>query len=138
EMLAPHGLAAISRNSKNPLTLWLDRQGLLGKDAHGKYVPAAVFTLPREQLALFLNRLFATDGWATVNSSGGPQIGYATVSKRLAQQLQHLLLRFGIIAALRERTVGYNGGRRTCWQLDITDQQALRTFLSEIGIFGKE
>jgi replicative DNA helicase len=123
---------------RNPLVAWLDGLGLWGKGAAEKFIPAPVFTLPREQVALFINRLFATDGWATVLSSGQAQLGYSTVSERLGRQLQHLLLRFGVIASLRERRVKYAGGRRTAWQLDITDARSIRAFAREIGIFGKE
>src|SRR5262249_40378309 len=97
-----------------------------------------IFRLQRPLLALFLNRLFATDGWATVLSEGQTQLGYATVSERLARQIQHLLLRFGVIASLRKRLVQYRDQRREAWQLDITDQRAIGTFIEEIGIFGKE
>lgn len=136
--LVPHKLAAISKNSKNPLTLWLQELGLWGKNAHSKTVPNVVFRLERSQVALFLNRLFATDGWATVLKSGQAQLGYATVSEKLARQVQHLLLRFSIIAALKKRSVKYNNTVKTAWQLDITDAQSIKTFISEIGIFGKE
>jgi replicative DNA helicase len=135
---APNGLASISRSSKNSISLWLNNIGLLGKDAHSKTIPAIVFTLVKSQLALFLNRLFATDGWATCFSSGQPQIGYATVSEKLARQIQHLLLRFSIIAKLRKRRVKYKGTHRHCWQIDITDIQSIETFIQEIGIFSKE
>ncbi|HKP74713.1 MAG TPA: replicative DNA helicase, partial [Longimicrobiaceae bacterium] len=128
----------IRTRAKNPLTRWLEEMGLSGKGAAEKEVPAPVFMLPRPQLALFVNRLFATDGWATVLASGQAQLGYATVSERLARQLQHLLLRFGVIASLRRRAVKYGDGRRTAWQLDITDARSIRTFAAEIGIFGKE
>jgi replicative DNA helicase len=123
---------------RNPLVGWLDEIGAWGKGAAEKDVPRAVFTLPRERVALFLNRLFATDGWATVLASGQAQIGYASVSERLARQVQHLLLRFGIIASLRRRMVRYGEHRRPAWQLDVTDARSLRTFAREIGIFGKE
>ena len=136
--LAPHGLAAISTNSKNPLTLWLQEIGLWGKDAHTKTIPPVVFRLRRSQAALFLNRLFATDGWASVVNGSQAQLGYATVSQRLARQVQHLLLRFGVIASLRKRFVKYKESRRVSWQLDITDARSIETFVSEIGIFGKE
>ncbi|HEX8361829.1 MAG TPA: DnaB-like helicase C-terminal domain-containing protein, partial [Longimicrobium sp.] len=106
--------------------------------AAGKLVPTQVFKLVRPQIALFLNRLLATDGWATVLASGQAQLGYATVSERLARQVQHLLLRFGVIASVRRREVKYGDGRRTAWQLDITDAHSIRTFAREIGIFGKE
>jgi replicative DNA helicase len=131
-------LAADPQIDRNPLVAWLDGLGTWGKGAAEKTVPAPVFTLRREGVALFLNRLFATDGWATVLASGQAQVGYATVSERLARQLQHLLLRFGVIASLRRRMMKYAGGRRPAWQLDVTDARSLRTFAREIGIFGKE
>ena len=50
--------------------LWLTSLGLWGKTAHDKFVPDVVFTLVPGEIACFLNRLFATDGWATVLASG--------------------------------------------------------------------
>ncbi|ODS62363.1 MAG: replicative DNA helicase [Arenimonas sp. SCN 70-307] len=136
----PSGLdaAAGRRNQPNAVTQWLRELGLMGQGAATKHLPAPVFTLPREQLAHFLNRLFATDGWATVLASGQAQVGYASTSGRLARQLQHLLLRFGIVAKLRQRWVKYRDARRPAWQLDITDADSLRTFCGEIGIHGKQ
>ncbi|MBX3377857.1 MAG: replicative DNA helicase [Phycisphaeraceae bacterium] len=136
--LASEGIAAARTNTPNALTRWLESLGLAGADAARKHVPPGVFTLERRQVALFLNRLFATDGWATVLASGQAQLGYSTVSERLARQVQHLLLRFGVIASLRLRWVKYRDARRPAWQLDITDAAAIRTFIEEIGIFGKE
>ncbi len=125
-------------NNSNGLTLWLKKLNLWGKDAHGKVIPQLIFTLKPNLIALFLNRLFATDGWATVLNSGQSQLGYATVSEKLARQIQHLLLRFGIIASLRNRSVKYQNQQRQIWQLDITDERSIKTFIDEIGIFGKE
>ena len=125
-------------DSQNSVTLWLQEHGLWGKSAHQKRVPACVFKLPKPQLAIFLNRLFATDGWASVLASGQVQLGFATVCKKLAQQVQHLLLRFGVIARLKTRSVKYQDHRRPAYQLDITDALSIKTFIDEIGIFGKE
>ncbi|MEY3222864.1 MAG: replicative helicase, partial [Cyanobacteriota bacterium] len=138
EKFAPHGYAAISNSSKNSLTIWLEKLDLWGKDAHTKTIPTLVFKLEKSQLSLFLNRLFATDGWATTLASGQSQLGYCTVSEKLARQIQHLLLRFGIIAALKKRSIKYNNTRRPAWQLDITDALAIKNFIAEIGIFGKK
>ena len=132
------------------LTEWLIELGLFGKTAHTKTIPDVIFKLNREDLKLFLNRLFSTDGWATKLTRGQSQIGYATVSEKLARQIQHLLLRFGIIAKLRTRSVKsssllhrlssdkYKETRRTCFQLDITHSESIHSFVNEIGIFGKE
>ena len=136
--IAPEGYASIRWTGTSSIISWLKQHNLWGCSAHEKTIPSAIFTLPKPQVALFLNRLFATDGWASVLSSGQSQIGYATVCEKLARQVQHLLLRFGIVAALKQRRVKYNGGRRTCWQLDVTDAIALRTFAEEINIFSKE
>jgi len=126
------------KNGPNALTRWLIDLGLWGRDAHHKFIPAPAFKLPKAQLALFLNRLFATDGWATRLASGQCQLGYASVSERLARQVQHLLLRFGIITKLRYRQIRRKEGDYGAWQLDLTDADSIRTFASEIGIYSKE
>lgn len=136
--LAPNWRTSIRRQSQNPLTLWLEELGLWGLGAHHKFIPDLVFRLARKLVALFLNRLFATDGWVALTEGQAPQLGYATASEKLARQVQHLLLRFGIIAKLRERNVPYKQGTRRAFQLDITHGDSIRTFASEIGIFGKE
>jgi replicative DNA helicase len=109
-----------------------------GASAHEKFVPDIVFQLRPDELASFLNRLFATDGWASVLATGQSQLGYCTVSERMARQVQHLLLRFGVIGRLRQRRVRYQGGSRVAWQIDITDRASILTFVDQIGMFGKE
>jgi len=139
EDLAPHGLPAMSRSSKNPVVLDLIDHGIWNKRASEKNVPAAIFTLPQRQLALFLNRLYATDGCATASAATrNAKIVYTTTSERLGRHVQHLLLRFGIIGSLCRFSVQYKGGRRPYYQLNITDPRSIETFAHEIGIFGKE
>ena len=134
----PDGRESAAKNAPNALTRWLKTLGLWGQGAHTKFVPEPVFCLPKNQLALFINRLFTTDGWATVLTSGQPQLGYATVSERLSRQVQHLLLRFGVIAKRRQRRIKRLEGESVIWQLDITDAESIAIFASEIGIFAKE
>ena len=131
-------LARARKNAPNGLRRWLAELGLWGSAAKDRFVPDVVFRAPREELALFLNRLFATDGWATVLASGQAQLGYCTVSEKLARQIQHLLLRFGVVAAICVRSVKYGESRRRAFQLNITEPRSIRTFVEEIGIFGKE
>ena len=82
--------------------------GLLGKDSYAKFIPQDVFVLTRPRLALFLNRLFSGDGGIWMQKSKGkhgcPVIGYGSMSQVLVRQVQHLLLRFGIISCIRDRT----------------------------------
>ncbi len=122
----------------NPLTLWLKTIGIFGCDSHQKFIPAEIFTLKKELVALILNRLFATDSWACTLTGGQVQLGFGSVSEKMIRQIQHLLLRFGVVASLKKRNVKYKDSRNPAWQLDITDALSIKTFIREIGIFGKE
>lgn len=123
---------------ENALTQWLKQLGIYHCKSSAKFVPSFIFKLKPELVGLFLNRLFATDGWATLLASGQAQIGYASTSERLARQIQHLLLRFGVIAKLKYRQVKYKDARLAAWQLDVTDARSIKTFINRIGIYGKE
>lgn len=136
--LALGGVVGMRSRSRNSLTVWLEELGLRNCNSHDKFIPAIVFLLEPAQVALFLNRLFATDGWVAITNGQNPALGYATVSERLARQVQHLLLRFGIIAKLRRRAVKYADACRESWQLDITHGDSIRAFAEQVGIFGKE
>ncbi len=125
------------RNSlvANPLTQWLKSLGVFGCDSYTKFVPEVVFTLRRPLLALFLNRLFSGDGCLRMQRSRGkspvPVVSYASNSNILIHQVQHLLLRFGILSYVRDRTRGGFG-----YELWVTGQDDVKRFLYEIGFFG--
>ena len=124
-------------NPPNPLTALLAGHGLVGCGARTKFVPSSVFRLPKRQVALFLSRLYATDGSAWL-SGDYYRIEYVSASKQLASDVQHLLLRFGIAAKLRARLIAYNGERREAWEVGFQDPESVRIFANEIGIFSKE
>jgi replicative DNA helicase len=128
---APHRL---THGKRNPIAAWLDEFGLFGARSHEKFVPAPVFHLPKDQIALFLRHLWATDGSVTVRRDGrGGRIYYASTSRRLADGISRLLLRFGISVRLRTtRKVGYRDG----YTLDISGSDDQRRFLQEIGVHG--
>ena len=92
-----------------------------------------VFKLVKEDIALVINRLFACDGW--VDTKG---IGYCSVSKKMIYQVQHLLLRFGILSRVRFRTVKYKGGRNPAYDLTISPKSDMIKFQKEIGIYSKD
>jgi replicative DNA helicase len=119
----------------NKVYAWLESLGIYGCDSRMKFIPAPVFTLRRELVALFLNRVFAAGGHV---SSGRCTISYQTMSERLARVCQHLLLRFGIIAKLEPESVSQDEVRQYAWHLEITDAQSIELFASEIGMLGKE
>jgi replicative DNA helicase len=128
----------LAQNSPNSLTIWLKELSLWGKNACQKNIPDLIFTLERSLVTLFLNRLFATNGWVTVIENEQAQISYCTVSEKLARQIQHLLLRFQVIASLELRSVQDKDGKNQAWQINISDIESLKNFSDEIGMFGKE
>ncbi|MCW1967837.1 MAG: replicative DNA helicase [Anaerolineae bacterium] len=136
-VLAPDGLGAMSEKAMCSLAEWLTSLGVMGKAAAEKFVPECVFGYTRPKLALFLNRLFACDG-SIYRKSDQAGVSYSTVSLKLARDVQHLLLRFGIIARLRDRKVKYKGEQRQAYELQITGQAHVVRFIDEIGAFGKD
>lgn len=129
---SPHRLA---RGRRNPIAAWLDELGLFGARSHEKFVPEAVFSLPKAQIALFLRHLWATDGSVTVNKSGkGGRIYYASTSRELIDDVSRLLLRFGISSRVGSVT---KGDYRPGYTLDVSGSNSQRRFLQEIGVHGE-
>jgi replicative DNA helicase len=87
-------------------------------------------------LALYLNRLYAVNGWAYTGSR--PEIGFATSHKQLAVDMKHLLLRFGIQSNLQTKKQQYKGKTKLIYQLMIHRRESLLLFGSEIGMFGAD
>ena len=98
-------------------------------------VPEAVYRLPRHQLAVYVNRVLAA-GAVIVMPSGhddGGRLRLPVASAGLAQDLQHLLLRFGINAAVEALTGG--AGHRL---VVVSDAEDLARLAGEIGIVGQQ
>lgn len=122
---------------ENTVSHWLRQLSLMGKSALEKRIPRVVFTLTREKIALFLNRAFACDG-SVYFPPKGAVVSYCSSSKDLIYDIQHLLLRFGILSKVRLRNVTYQGGRRQSYELEIQNCEDVIKFCRDIGIFGKE
>lgn len=116
----------------------LDAVGLRYIKAHNKFVPECIFRLPREQLALFLKVLFSCDGSVYVLQQKSAGISYSTISERLAQDVQHLLLRFGFVTKLRTKPSQVNGQPYTAYELQLLGIAEVKRFLAEIGIWGRD
>jgi DNA repair protein RadA/Sms len=117
---------------------FLQSVGLRFKKAENKSVPDCIFRLPRHQLALFLKVLFSCDGSVYVNKKGQPGVSYCTISKQLAQDVQHLLLRFGFVARLRTKRSQVNGRPYIAYEIQLLGVAEVSRFLSEIGMLGRE
>jgi DNA polymerase-3 subunit alpha len=122
--------ARIDRRAPQGVFEWAGRLGMLGKGAVAKEVPADAFTLTNPQIALLLSRMWAGDGHINVTDRS---LFYATSSKRLAGQVQHLLLRLGILGRVRRVEFPYRGERREGWQVFVTGNENLRRFSETVG-----
>ena len=109
---------------------WARGLGMLGKKATQKEVPADAFTLRSDQIALLLSRMWAGDGHI---NTADRNLYYATSSKRLAGQVQHLLLRLGIVGRIRHVNFRNNGKVYPGWQVFVTGNENLRRFAETVG-----
>jgi phage terminase large subunit-like protein len=100
--------------------------------SHHMAIPAWVCRSSRDKVALFLRWLYAGDGWASTG-----QIGYATTSPRLANQLACLLHRFGVRASVTCRRPARVTWRAQWW-VRITAAADVLRFLDVIGLEGKD
>ncbi len=113
---------------------WLKDLGIFGQRSREKCLPDPVFQLSNAQLALFLRHLWATDGCINV-SKRKIRMYFATASEALARDVAALLLRFGIVARIKQITTpsSVDGW----FTVDVSGAQQQRLFLREIGAFGE-
>src|SRR5215471_10979296 len=83
------------RVARGPFRRFLEALGVERKRSHEKRVPASIFQAPPETQAGFLSGLFGADGCAYRGDST-EYIGLASRSYGLVQDVQKLLLLFGI------------------------------------------
>ena len=128
---APYRLA---RGKRNPIAAWLDGLGLFGLRSYEKFVPQEVFAAPKDQVALFLRHLWATDGCVAWDEKQGiGRIYYGSTSRQLIDDVRQLLLRFGIASRAYPM---HKAGYRVCWQLAISGVSNQRRFLCDIDVHG--
>jgi excinuclease ABC subunit B len=102
-----------------------------GTRAAVKHLPMFWPQCNNQQLAEVLSGVYAGDGW--VESSA---VCLASVSRELIYDVQCALLRFGIHARVRLKSVLYNGERRDTWVVSVYGKD-LHAFKQYIG-FGLE
>lgn len=127
----------LTHGKVHPIRQWLEPLGLWGSRSGDKFIPEAVFSLPNQQLALFLRHLWATDGSITIGRNGRGsvvRVYYASTSRRLAENVQRALLRFEVRSRLSPTTkYGYG----TCWNVVVQGSEDQARFLNEVGCHGE-
>lgn len=119
---------------KNSLRKYFDSLGLYNVKSDTKFIPETIFQLPKEQLSVFLNRLFSCDGTTHFDKNKKEyNISYSSSSPKLIQQVQSLLLRFGLLSIIRTKKTK----KLPNYELKILSSQNLE-FIKKIGFFGKK
>jgi deoxycytidine triphosphate deaminase len=113
---------------RNRTHSWLQKYQL-NVGAGEKFVPQCIFTAPESSVRLFLQSLFSGDG-SVYSSKGAAFVEYYSKSRRLIEDVHHLLLRFGVFSLIREKTTSI--GTRAC-KIQITDKDQIRLFAEKIG-----
>ncbi len=118
----------------NPVGQWLKSLNCLHRSKE-KVIPNEVFSLREEEVRTFLGIFFSCDGgWAKKDHSG---IEICLASENLISQIQHLLLRFGIISQKHFKPSLCNGRRFNAWRLAITGGNVTK-FATVIGFYGNK
>ena len=121
------------------LKIKLNSLGLLGSYSHTKFIPDIVYQWDKESLAQLIAGYFITDGSIYTNK-GCTQIKFASVSKRLMEQLKELLeTRFGIICnSITTSNSNKNKveSNHTAYYLGIYRREDVLLFCQEIPVIG--
>jgi deoxycytidine triphosphate deaminase len=112
----------------NRANLWLREIGL-DVTAEGKFVPQKIFTAPAATVRLFLQALFSGDGGVYRNGDAF-FVEYYSKSRRLVEDVHHLLLRFGIFSLIRDKVTSI--GTRAS-KIQITDREQIARFADCLG-----
>ena len=126
------------------LRAYLGHLGLTNSKSFEKIVPSAIFNASKENCAAFLRGLFDTDGSIRIDgrNKNTKRIHLATTSRRLAEEVQMLLLNFGIISRIfTVEVVGKKGiinGRtinstHTRYDVTIKGNKSIQLFKEHIG-----
>jgi len=98
-----------SKNGRSPAIIvnsWIVRRFFEAMQLFEHRVPTWVFHLPLQKLGYFLEGYKDGDGTHT-GKSVGSLLDFSTSSKRMAEDISTILLRFGIVAMVRRYTTAF-------------------------------
>jgi replicative DNA helicase len=126
----------LTHGVRSPVRVWMEELGVFGLRSHEKRVPQNVFKQSALGIACFLRHLWATDGCVRLTGDHYASIYYASSSKRLALDVQSLLLRLGINARLSRHSQGDKG--RDQFHVTLSGQSEMLDFLLIVDVLGEE
>ena len=117
-------------HERSGLNLLLENLDVLNRSARTKIIPPAYFLANKETICALLAGLWVTDG-----SIEGQRrnITISSASEQMIFDIQHLLLRLGIISRVRYRPAILKGRRFDSWNLSILDIRNKRLFSQTVG-----
>jgi ribonucleoside-diphosphate reductase alpha chain len=118
---------------------WFAETGVLAVKAEQKRVPESIFTAPKEAVTGFLQGLFSADGTVRTRTDGCKSYWacLTSKSKNLLEDVQLLLLQFGIKSSIYDRSRKPRSGMSAYIKKNgdkVTYQTDGKLF--ELGIFG--
>ncbi len=126
------------KHEKTSIRILLEKTNLYKKKSGDKTIPKCILKLPKHKLSIFLNRLFSCDGSIykkKCTNSDIWQVSYSSSSKKLIHQVQHLLLRFGILCRIRKKKHKLNQKTFITYEI-VFSSENVEKFIHEIGFFG--
>jgi replicative DNA helicase len=127
----------LTHGKYHPITNWYRDMGIGRVRSYEKRIPQAVFAADSMSIQLFLHHLWATDGnisWKLLpGRKPSAAIYYASTSRGLAEDVQHLLLRLGIWSTVRTMQ---KKGYRACYQVHVQSTPVQLRFLELVGSHG--
>jgi intein/homing endonuclease len=114
--VGPCGYDFRRRESSGPnaVRALLRRHGIDDTLAKHKRIPDAIYRLPPEQLGEFLGVFWMCDGYV---ESTGP--GMTLASQEMLEQIQHLMLRFGVQTRVEYKRATCDGKDFDAWRLRV-------------------
>ncbi len=120
------------RGGKSGFKKWLEELNLNSKNSLNKFIPDIVFSLNIKKIAKFIGRLWSGDGF--VFGKGNSVPFFSTSSRKLAYDLQDLLLFIGIVSKISEKRFKYKDGR-VGYTLHIHGRESINKFIEFVCPF---
>ena len=129
-----------NKYEKRSIRKLIEREEMFGLLSTQKYLSQNLMRLKRDDLVIFLSRLFSCDGSIYLHRAGEKkvwEVSYASSSEKLIRQIHSLLIRFGILSKLRHKKIRLNNKEFKSYELVLNSINTLK-FIEEIGFFGKK
>jgi len=125
-----------SKKEGNKVNEIAKKYGFVNVNSYNKRIPREIMSGNERTIVNFLEALYATDGWVSIYNGGRTvEIGYCTVNKELALDLQNLLLKIGVVARISKRKTNSNFG--VAYQIRIRSKEYVKRFNDKVHIVGK-